>query len=80
MTRRMSSLDISSSSSGVEKGASALLPSGVTQPQASSGTDEKGGRHQWNERHDPDWLWFVHGKAYDLRSFVANHPGKPPSP
>jgi hypothetical protein len=26
---------------------------------------------------DPDHLWFVHGKAYDLNAFVARHPGKP---
>jgi hypothetical protein len=25
---------------------------------------------------DPDLLWFVHGKAYDLNEFVARHPGK----
>jgi hypothetical protein len=27
-------------------------------------------------RHDADRLWFVHGKAYDLSEFVAQHPGK----
>lgn len=29
-----------------------------------------------NFKHDPERLWFIHGKAYDLSKFVAVHPGK----
>jgi hypothetical protein len=25
---------------------------------------------------DPSQLWFIHGKAYDLTSFLERHPGK----
>jgi hypothetical protein len=24
---------------------------------------------------DPDELWYIHGKAYDLRDFIKDHPG-----
>jgi cytochrome b involved in lipid metabolism len=25
---------------------------------------------------DPDRLWFIHGRAYDLNPFVSRHPGE----
>lgn len=34
-----------------------------------------GGGQKAGKKYDPDMLWYIHGKAYDLTDWVKHHPG-----